>query len=131
MRTREGLLNSAMATAALVCVLSASLAQAQSTGGSTTGGGGVMAPSRAHNPQSKTFGGQAVTAPSGDSPRLRSIHCNQVANQRHLTASARQEFRLSCLATAAPAPHAGTQHALPKPTRSKDALGVVTPPQPH
>lgn len=79
----------------------------------------------------RTPGGEAVTAPSGETPRARSARCNRVANHRHLTGSARQEFRLDCLATAAPATHAATHAATPKPTAAKNELGVATEPQPH
>jgi hypothetical protein len=125
MRVQQLLIGPALAALALVCAVPLSHAHAQ------VPGGGNMAPSVTHNPQANTKGGAAMTAPSGESPRARSARCNRVANARHLTGSARQEFRLSCLATAAPATHAGTQTKKPTPTHAKDNLGVATPAQPH
>lgn len=119
-----------LAAAAALALPAVSVAQGAGTGGPSSDGG-VMAPSRAHNPVSRTQGGAAVTAPSGESPRARSVRCNREAARRHLSGAAHQEFRLSCLATAAPASHAGTQHKLPTPTKQIKPLGVATPPQPH
>jgi hypothetical protein len=117
----------AMAAATLVCSLPSGGAEAQA---STAPGGEVGAPSPTHNPVADTQGGHAVTAPSGESPHARSLRCNHVANRKGLTGSARQEFRLSCMATAAPATHAGTK-APPKQTAARDDLGVSTPSEPH
>jgi hypothetical protein len=125
MRVQQLIPGAALVAAALVFAVPMSHLHAQ------TPAGGVGAPSRDHDPAARTHGGAAVTAPSGETPRARSVRCNRVANRRHLAGSARQEFRLSCMATAAPATHAGTQTRLPEPTHSKDHLGVASPPQPH
>jgi hypothetical protein len=125
MRVTQLLAGPALVCAALVAAVPLSHVHAQ------TATGGVGGPSPTHNPSANTHGGAAMTAPSGETPRTRSRHCNTVANRRGLKGSARQEFRLSCMATAAPATHAGTQTKLPTPTHSKDNLGVAEPRQPH
>jgi hypothetical protein len=125
MRVTQLLTGSALVCAALLAAVPLSHVHAQ------TATGGVGGPSPAHNPSARTEGGAAMTAPSGETPRTRSHHCNTVANRRGLTGSARQEFRLSCMATAAPASHSGTETKLPAPTHSKDNLAVASPPQPH
>jgi hypothetical protein len=129
MRATQLLAVPALAVAALLCAVPLSHARAQS--GPTNGGGGVMAPSATHNPTARTAGGAAMTAPSGATPRTRSVQCNREANRRHLTGAARQSFRLDCLATAAPVTHAGTHTTPPKPTHSKAKLGAATSAQPE
>ncbi len=129
MRATKLLAAPALAVAALLCAIPLSHVRAQS--GPTNGGGGVMAPSASHNPTARTEGGAAMTAPSGSTPRGRSVACNREANRRHLTGSARQNFRLDCLATAAPVTHAGSHTTPPKPTHAKPELGAATSGQPH
>jgi hypothetical protein len=131
MRATQLLAGPALAVAALLCAVPLSHVRAQTPSGPTHGGGGVMAPSAAHNPTSRSRSGKAMTAPSGQSPRSRSVTCNQEANRRRLTGAARQGFRLDCLATAAPASHAGHGAVPPKPTHAKPALGAATSTHPE
>jgi hypothetical protein len=133
MRASRLLAGPALAVGALLCAIPLSHVRAQTPSDHTSGGGGVMAPSATHNPSSRTRSGNAVTAPSGQTPRRRSATCNREANRRHLTGSARQAFRLDCLATAAPATHAGAKTTPPRPTGAKNDLGAATSaqPQPH
>ncbi len=129
MRARPSLAGPALAILALACAVPLSHLHAQTAGHAPSAG--VGAPGATANPSARTEGGAAMTAPSGETPKARSTRCNRVANSRHLTGSARQEFRLDCMATAAPATHAGAKTKLPTPTHSKDDLGAATPAQPH
>jgi len=86
---------------------------------------GVRDPAVPLQTESRMGSAGAVTRPSGADPTTRSHQCNTEADKRGLTDSAREAFRLRCLATAAPAGTIGTSTTSPIPTASKDELGQL------
>ncbi len=67
---------------------------------------------------------QAVTKPSGVDRTTRAAQCDAEADKRGLSAQARRQFHLSCLATAGPVSEGETGTVQPKPGKSINGIGV-------
>jgi hypothetical protein len=84
-----------------------------------------MAPPKSNLPKAQSQPAKAITSPSGADSTKRSAQCSTEADRRGLTDNARKEFRLSCLATAAPVAKVGASTQPPAPNPEKSNLGVV------
>jgi hypothetical protein len=91
---------------------------------------GALAPKTPTAPTGPGREANAVTKPSGVDRTTRSQQCSDEADRRKLQASARDEFRLSCLASAAPVSASGTREP-PTPTKAIPKLGTETSNPPH
>ncbi len=89
---------------------------------------GALHPGGPTVPTGSTAWSHAVTAPSGETRDARSRRCSAEADKRGLTSSKREAFRLSCVASAAPAAATGTGTTPPAPSGAKDVI-VQHPPQ--
>ena len=67
---------------------------------------------------------QAVTKPSGVDRTTRAKQCDAEADRKGLSAQARREFHLSCLATAGPVGEGETGTTQPHPGKSINGIGV-------
>lgn len=91
---------------------------------------GAMAPKTPTAPTGPGREANAVTKPSGVDRTTRSQQCSDEADRRKLQATARDGFRLSCLASAAPVENTGTRQK-PKPTAAIPKLGTTASDSPH
>ena len=90
---------------------------------------GALAPTTPTLGASASRSSQVVTAPSGADRDTRSEQCTAEALRRHLNENQAKEFRLNCLATAAPVRAAGTSTQTPKPSPAKAGLDTLPKPQ--
>jgi hypothetical protein len=84
-----------------------------------------MVPQKSDLPKAQTTPAKAVTAPSGADKNVRFAQCSAEGDRRGLTDNARNAFRLSCIATAAPVTSIGASNQPPAPNNEKPNLGVV------
>ncbi len=91
---------------------------------------GAMAPKTPTAPTGPGREANAVTKPSGVDRTTRSQQCSDEADRRKLQATARDDFRLACLASAAPVSATGALQN-PKPTKAIPKLGTQTSNPPH
>jgi hypothetical protein len=91
---------------------------------------GAMAPKTPTAPTGPGREANAVTKPSGVDRTTRSQQCSDEADRRKLQATARDDFRLACLASAAPVSATGGLQNT-KPTKAIPKLGTETSNPPH
>lgn len=91
----------------------------------------VNAPARAAQdhpppPPAQSLAAKTITAPSGQDRAVRAKQCDAEANRRGLHDSGLQDFRNSCLASAAPIRAVGDKQHAPAPTPEKPRLDALT-----
>jgi hypothetical protein len=92
---------------------------------------GVMSPNRPTAPTAPNEEAQAITKPSGVDRTVRSQQCSAEAAKKGLAAKDRQQFRLSCMATAGPVTEGETHNQAPHPAKAIPGIGVNNYKPPH
>jgi hypothetical protein len=85
---------------------------------------GALNPKAPTAPVGPRVESRAVVAPSGADRTARARECVAEENKKGLSGRARQEFHLSCLATAGPATEAQSHATSPKPAPAISGIGV-------
>jgi hypothetical protein len=92
---------------------------------------GVMSPNRPTARTAPNSEAQAITKPSGVDRTVRSKQCSDEAAKKGLVGKDRQQFRLSCIATAGPVTEGETKNQTPKPAKAIPGIGINNYNPPH